>query len=269
MAKQRDHTTEIQVGGPNVKPDVPPQEECQALNGSQEPTASPTLRLLTYVSQSNAVNDISMEFHMTIQTKVISLTDKQASMLLAVSCYRAVNVGVDFTLYLAMEFLYNRMWRNGRDPLETANEKIRKTLLLSDIILSYIRGAWLTFTDYEKLPQEVIDEILTLGWLPSDRTFNSWKRHWLLERYLKVKIVPVEALLDRSKYSTAERYTGYTKGYGQTGSPAQPGKTKHSSELDGDDSERPPPSFSLQEFNEYQTAIRLIEFAKARRRQQK
>lgn len=205
---------------------------------------------------------------MTIETRVSELSPKAISMLLAVANYRAVHIGVDFTLYLAMEYLYNRLWKFG-DPLEISSERIRKTVIVSDIIFSYIRGSWLNMSEYEYLPKQIREEILSLKWLPEERTMNSWKQHWDLERYLKVKIVPVEALINRQKFSSAERYSGYTRGYGNDGSPASPGKTRPTPELDGDDSEKPLPSFKLQEFEEYQTAIRLIEYAKGSRKQRK
>jgi hypothetical protein len=189
-------------------------------------------------------------------------------MLLAVACYRAVHFGVDIVLYMVLEFLSNGLRKSGVDPITIKSERIRKTVMLSDIILAYVRGRWLNFSDQEKLPKELIDEILNLGWLPNKRTMQSWARHWNLEKYLEARVVPVEALLNRNEYQTAERYTAYTKGYGNDGSPANPGKTKPSPELDGDSTDDPPPSFSLQEFEEYQTVIRLIEYSKAKRKQE-
>lgn len=206
---------------------------------------------------------------MTIRSKVSELSRRQASMLLAVASHKAITEGVDLSLYMSMEFLYSYLWKSGQDPLETADDKVRKTLVLSDIIFSYIRGSWLSFTDREEIPENIVAQIEALGWLPSERTVQSWKQHWDLERYLEIHIVPVDTLRHRNRYSTAERYSAYTKGYGNDGSPASPGKTKPSRELDGDDTEKPPPQLSLQEFEVYQEAIRLIEYAKAARRQRK
>jgi hypothetical protein len=239
------------------------------LNRAQEETASPTLKLTAFLRDSDEVVSNLMEFHMTIRSKITDLTANQASMLLAICCYRALHNGVDFTLYLSMEFLYNLLWKNGQDPIEIRNEKVRRTLFVTDIIFSYIRGNWFTFKDVEELPADVKEQIESLKWLPSFRTMQSWKQNWQLEKYLEIRIVPVESLINRNKFSPAQRYSGYTKGYGNDGSPAHPGKTKPSAELDGTDSEEYLPRFSLQEFDEFQTAIRLIEYAKAQRRQQK
>lgn len=269
MADRRNSPRTKHTGRISKKSQTHSSVEGSILNGSQAVTAAPTLKVLGYVHEAGELSSMSMEYHMTIRTKITDLSTKQASMLLAICSSRALTDGVDFTLYLAMEYLYNFLWRSGTDPLETTSEKVRKTLLVSDIIFSYIRGTWFNLKERERLPEQIIEEVSALGWLPNERTLQSWKVHWDLEKYLEVKIVPVEALINRNKYSTVERYSGYTKGYGNDGSPANPGRTKPTMELDGDDSERPPPQFNLQELDEYQSAIRLIEYAKARRRQSK
>jgi hypothetical protein len=239
------------------------------LNRSQNETAFPTLKVLGYVRYaSENISDFS-EFHMTIRTKMTELAPSATSMLLSVACYKAVTLGVDIILYMVLEFLSDRLRKSGHDPLTIKSEKIRKTVMLSDIILTYVRGQWLNFAEVEKLPDSLVEEISALGWLPNERTMASWKQHWNLERYLEARIVPVEALLNRNEYQTAERYTAYTKGYGNDGSPANPGKTRPTPELDGEDLEDFLPQLSLQEFDEFQTAIRLIEYAKAQKRQRK
>jgi hypothetical protein len=238
------------------------------LNRPQEETTFPTLKVVGYVryAQEN-VSDFS-EFHMTIRSKISNLGPRAMSMLLAVACYRAVYFGVDIILYLVLEFLANGLRKSGQDPMTIKSDKIRKTVMLADVILTYVRGNWLNFASTEPLPKDVVEEILRLGWLPSERTMQSWQKHWNLGKYIEARIVPVEAILNRNEFQTAERYTAYTKGYGNDGSPANPGKTKPTRELDGDDSEDPPPSITLQEFEEYQTVIRLIEYSKAKRKQE-
>lgn len=268
MADQLDLTHKT-VRRTNGKPSDVFSVESKEIKAPQAVTASPTLKVTSYVKPDDELSYIFTEFHMTIETRVSELTDKQASMLLSVASYKAVHEGIDVSLYMSMEFLYNFLWKNGRDPLETQNDKIRKTLLVSDIVLSYIRGSWLNLIEREKLPETVVDEIETLQWLPTERTLNSWHQHWQLERYLKIKIVPVESLINRNKYSTYERYSGYTKGYGNDGSPARVKRTKPTPELDGDSTDRTPPQLSLQEFEQYQTALRLIETARAHRIQSK
>jgi hypothetical protein len=97
---------------------------------SQDRSVRPTLRLLAYVSESDKI-DIVSEFHMTVQLKTTILTPKAASMLLQICNTRAVYEGVDFTLYLAMEYLQGFLRKTGTDVMYVKNEKMRQTLLLS------------------------------------------------------------------------------------------------------------------------------------------
>lgn len=220
----------------------------------------PTLEVLAYVSarQADSLSLLCTEFHMTIRPKISELTPKQASMLAAIAVARAVHLGVDFTLYMSLEFLYNFLVKSGEDPLYIQNEKARKTMLLTELVLSSIRGTWYTLTEVEELPANVSAEIVSTGWLPSARTLDSWKQHWDLERYLQVRIVPVEQLINRNKLSTAERYTSYTRGYGQDGNATEPGKTKPSPELDGEDVPERQPEITLLEFETYTTILNQI-----------
>lgn len=230
---------------------------------SQDRTVRPTLRLLAYVSESDKI-DIVSEFHMTVQLKTTTLTPKAASMLLQVCNARAVYQGVDFTLYLAMEYLQGFLRKTGTDVLYVKNEKMRQTLLLSELILASIHGTWLTLGSKELLSSDVEKQILESNWLPSERSLQSWRQHWDLEKYLRVKIVPVEYLLERQS-STAERYSGYTRGYGQDGVLPAPHKTKDDP-VDGID-DPDPPSLNLLEFETFVTILNSIETNKARKKQ--
>jgi hypothetical protein len=219
--------------------------------------------MLSYVSEQSTV-DFQMEFHMTIRLKVSNLTPKQASMLLSVCNVKAVAFGVDLTLYLAIEYLQNWCRKTGTDLLYVNNEKIRQTLLISELILTAIRGTWLTLRDYEQLPDDVREKIIHSGFLPDKRTIDSWKQHWELEKYLQVKIVPVENLIERQP-STYERYSGYIRGYGQDGNPPAPHKTKDEP-VDGEISQELP-KILLQDFETYLDILNSIEIYKARKKQ--
>jgi hypothetical protein len=265
MAKQRKTTNQL-VGGQSAS------RRLSSIRSKSKQDAgkilAPTLMATSGIKTDTEISSYTAEFQMTVSITITELSTKQASMLLSLASYKATHYGVDYGLYLSMEFLYSYLWKSGSDPMETANERVRKTLVLSDVILSYIRGKWLNFQEREELPEKVRSEILALNWLPTERTIQSWGPHWELEKYLKIKTVPLDVHWNRNKYSAAERYSGYTKGYGNDGSPASPGKTKPTRELDGEDTEKPPPQLSLQEFEDYQTAIRLIEYSKSARRQQ-
>lgn len=262
----RDRNTRnvIQFGGSSRRTPNPSSETVNQVAGDIHP---PTLKLLGYVTEASDISSTLMEFHMTIRPKVSELIPKAASLLLAVANWRAVHGGVDFTLYMAMEYLYSKLRKSGWDTLWIREEKVRQTVLLAELILATLRGTWLNFAEREELPDDLKDEIVATGWLVNERTMHSWKQHWVLERYLEVKIVPVENILKRDKLSSAERYTAYTRGYGQDGNAPSPGKTRPSAELDGEPiTDKPPPSFTLQEFDTYVNIINSIESAKAAKR---
>jgi len=240
---------------------IPPERR----KSTEVAAVNPPVREPQNVSEirSQPVGFLFSEFHMTIRLKIAQVTQKQFSMLLKVAIAKATNRGVDVPLYLMLEYLYSNLKKSGADPLMTKNEKDRQALLLGELILSCIRGSWLSFGDLEKLPPEVILEIRNSGWLPNDRTLNSWKQHWQLENYLEVRIVPVEQFLNRQPNS-AERYSGYTKGYGQDGSPTAPHKTKDEPSDGTMDVE--PPSFTLHELHIYQSILNQILRAKSAKR---
>jgi hypothetical protein len=202
--------------------------------GSQETSVLPTLYVRADIAERE-VGSLSMEFHMTIRSRVSNLTQKQASMLLSIANARAVHSGVDMTLWLAISYLYNALLKSGHRPEEIWQDKVRRTLLLSELILASISGDWFDLRSYEAIDDETKAVIISTGWLPNDRTLQSWKQHWDLEKYLAIRIVPVERFQERNPNSLAERYSGYTKGYGNDGNVPAPGKTKPSAELDGEE----------------------------------
>lgn len=239
-----------------------PSGKSSDLRSQNESRPVPTLKMLAWMSERDTVSTLT-EFHMTIRLRVTEFSTKSASMLLSIAVAKGIYLGVDITLYMAMEFLTSYLKRSGTDVLYEKNEKIRQTLLLSELVLSTVKGTWLTMSGREKLPEDIIEQVHQTGWLPSERTLNSWKTHWDLEKYLQVRIVPVESLLERQP-STAERYSGYTKGYGQDGNPPAPHKTKDEP-VDGN-VDPDLPSITLQEFGHYVDILNSIERSKALKR---
>lgn len=251
-------------GGEDVSSsDHLPRTPPETLRTKQDETIVPTLSIRGYTS-SNLISDISMEFQMTIRTKIERLTPRQASILLMVLCVESLSSGLDISRYLAMEFLHQCLVRNGHDLLEEPSEKVRQTLLVAETILVAIRGKWLNLADREQVPSEVLDLIQETNWLPDERTYNSWKSYWRPTRFLEVMIVPLNTLIERTEGSI--RYSGYTKGYGNDGSPASPQSTPRSAELDGDFETKPPPDYDLLELEMYQNLLLSIEQSKAQKR---
>jgi len=219
----------------------------------------PSLKVKAYVTDSSEISTIFTEYHMTIVTRVTTLSAKQASMLLSLACYKAVTTGVDITLYMAIDWLSTYLHDSEYSALNQKNEKVRHTLLCAELVQTSTQGNWFTLSEREELPEEVIKELVNSGWLPKQRTVQSWKNHWNLEKYLQVKIVPVDTYRRRKKVSTAERYSAYTRGYGNDGSPPAPGRTRRSTELDGENTPDDPPEITLSEFETYITILNAIE----------
>jgi hypothetical protein len=166
-----------------------------------------------------------------------------------------------------MEFLYHLLVKSGHDLTETYSEKVRQTLLLAETTLVALRGTWLNLADKEQVPDKVIEIVTSTGWLPDERTFNSWKTYWKPTRFLEVLIVPLDTLIERTD-NFSERYSGYTKGYGNDGSPASPQSTPRSPELDGDTDTRPPPNYDLLELEMYQNLMLSIVGSKAQKQRE-
>jgi len=234
-----------------------------------EPTvrASPTLNIRANI-RFQKVEAISKEFEMTIRPRVTSLNAKEASMLLMVCNVLALREGIDMTLYLSMEFLYSFLTKSASiRPEEIKEESHRQTCLLTDLILSTFRAEWIGLGERVKiLDRDVLEAIQASNWLPTKRTFNSWLPHWTPDKWLEVRIVPLN--LEYHRRSTfSEPYSSYCKGYGES-SHRGAKKTPYDSELDGEEYEEPiPPEINLLEVEAYQRIQLAIESNRAKRYQ--
>jgi len=120
----------------------------------------------------------------------------------------------------------------GKRENEISDGRIRQTVSVSQIILRELHDSELSLYsgDFVQLRDEI--KVLIVPYLMSKRTYGSRYRHWRPEKWIKIKAVPVAVLYDRTSQST-ERYSGYTKGYGESHGNAHRKKTKPSFELDG------------------------------------
>lgn len=249
--------------------DTPPQGAVtNRLVNEPATSPSPTLHMSLWVRERE-LDSIKTEFQMTIHSKVTNLSDKEASMLLMVCNVQALRDGLDLTLYLSMEYLYAKLTRSGsQNPEEIKEERIRQTALLAHLILSSFRGDWTSLGErIQLLDEQVYRAIADSEWLPDKRTYNSWLQHWRPEKWLEIRIVPLEYLLDRSTYS--EPYSSYCKGYGE-GTSRGPKTTPYDYELDGEEYSEPrPPEFNLLEVKAYQKIHSAIEANRVQRMQGK
>jgi len=174
----------------------------------------------------------NIEFHLTIQLKM-HLSPRQLSLLLDVLNYQAVRFGMNFNMVLAMWELYFRLLGNKKSAAYVSEGKIKVTLTVTEILLRTMKHESISLSpgDFYHIPKSVKD-LLRPG-LMSHRTYGSRFKTWRPEKYLHVRIVPVEVqFIEHSQDS--QPYISYCKGYGESHPSAHRQKTKISPELDSD-----------------------------------
>jgi hypothetical protein len=137
--------------------------------------------------------------------------------------------------------------------------------MLGNLILAEVRGSWLTLDERIKFSPDTVQAILNTGWLPDKRTYQSWKQFYNVKSFIEIYTVPLENY-DKRAVGT-ERYSSYTKGYGNGGHVSRIQKTRYTSELDGVATDRDPPEYSLLELDQYNDILLRIERNKITRKQ--
>jgi len=160
--------------------------------------------------------------------------------------FEIVYQGVNLEKYLMMEHLMSLLFGSKSDPLDLQNEHERRLVLLSMIIMRDLREKDFSSLNepLEYLSEEISGEIQLNDLLMNERTYKSRIGYWNPERFLKIRIVSVDTLIDRS--GNSERYSSYCKGYGESHPSAHYKKTPPSFELDGKNA-KDPSDFSLNE----------------------
>ena len=174
----------------------------------------------------------SIEYHLTIQLTNQSLSRRELSLLLDVLNYQAVYFGCNLNMMLAIYEIYFRLLGNKSKSTEIRENKIRLTLTVSELLLKYLgtQDFPLESGQYPMLPIK-LRELLGKG-LMSKRTYGSRFKTYRPEKFLKVRIVPVDIqFLKRRKDS--QPYSSYCKGYGESHPSAHSQKLKPSAEYDG------------------------------------
>jgi hypothetical protein len=106
------------------------------------------------------------------------------------------------------------------------------TVTVTEMILKVLKN-----TDLSLYPGNVyhlnskLKSILSKG-LMSKRTYGSRFKTWRPEKFLEVRIVPVDIQFLKRKKDT-QPYSGYCKGYGESHPSAHKNKLKPSAEYDG------------------------------------
>lgn len=178
----------------------------------------------------------TIEYHLTATVTNNSLSRRELSLLLEVLNFQVVYFGANFAMMLAMYELYFRLLGNKRSAEEVSEGRIRLTLTVSELILKTLKheGFSLDSSELRQLPIKVIE--LLKPHLMSKRTYGSRFRTWRPERLIVIKAVPVDIRFLSNAGTRPGRYSGYTKGYGESHPSAHKQRTKPSSELDGNGS---------------------------------
>jgi len=172
----------------------------------------------------------SSDFNLTIRVKVKEFTRKQATVLSG-QCLRQVALeGISITDWMVLESLYSYLLGNKQHYFERKDSKEFELLLL--LKLTLLSVGWMDLEDKVFLPQDIQEIILNSKWVPNERTFRSRENQFRLNKFLQIRIVPVDSLIERSNDSI--RYSSYCKGYGESGPTGRRKKTRSSAELDGE-----------------------------------
>lgn len=236
-----------------VNPILPPEQHV-----TPEPT---TLAVAIVRGTDNSYFQFGL--HWTVRTKVTTMTDRTCAILLKILVYEQLALGIDFTGYLAVEYLVARLMRGNLEPMDIRDEKDRQAVLLGTLILASVRGTWVNMQERLKLPPAVVQEIGNSGWLPTRRTFESWKQYHQPRTFLEILTVPLETYNERANIGS--RYSSYCKGYGNGGHVSRIKKTRYDSETDGESTDRDPPDFNLLEIEQYCQLLLSIEREKIQR----
>lgn len=174
------------------------------------------------------------DYHLTARVRNSSLNVKQLSLLLEVLEYQILHFGCNFAMYLGMVHLYQRCLGQKYEADDINDSKIRKTLLVAEIIIREIGNFEFSLDSREViLFSGKIAELLKEN-VMDKRTYGSRFVTWRPERFIVIRAVPVNVVFDRSPSDCSQRYSGYTKGYGESHPSAHKIRTKPSFELDGD-----------------------------------
>lgn len=188
-----------------------------------------SLPTLTVEGTSAYTSIRSYECQLTIRTKV-ELSRQQVCLLASVSLYEVSSFGMMVSDWILLEWMYSYLLGTKQQPLERNDPKERELLLLLKIVL--LSGSWLGLEDKKQLPKDVQQLIFSSKWVPTSRTYQSRKQTYRLEKFLEVRIVPLDLFLERS--NGTKRYSSYCKGYGESNRMGRRQKTRSSAELDGE-----------------------------------
>lgn len=218
-----------------------------------------------------SVSSISLEFQMTIKSKR-RIGPKQAAILLTVQSVEALEGKLYLQSYLSLIYLLELCKAFLKSP-NTNKDATKKAIALAEaVLLASSDQEWFSLLEPRKIPDWKVQKIEQLSWYPNLRTYRSWTDYYVPARFLELKIVPLEQILEHS--DNTEAYSGYTKGYHESGRGYRrdgkvygEGKTPFDPEIDEDLQAEPVDlSSPIDEDPEYRALTQAIQRAKDRHR---
>jgi len=223
---------ELDSGKPLSGPTDLQSEETSKPFGSHDVTLARSNGINVTLPKDLDENNLS-EYHLTARVNNEQLGPREISLILSVLSYQIVHFGANFPMILTLTEFSMRL-SNGRPSSEINDSNIRLSVLLSEILIKDLgRREFNLFSgNYVRVSSEVSK--LLMPYLMTKRTYGSRYSTWRPEKFITVRAVPVSTLTERSK-SGSVKYSGYTKGYGESHGDAHRKTTKPSAELDGEE----------------------------------
>jgi hypothetical protein len=185
------------------------------------------------IPKEAAEGDI-LQYHLTARIVNSQLGIRDLSLILSVLEYQIVHWGCNFAMYLTLLELYQRILGKAYCADQINDGKIRLTAMLAEIIIKEMESTEFSLDSKEFLQVSDRARKLLLEYIMDKRTYGSRFSHWRPERFIRIRAVPVETIFERPRKSVSERYSSYTKGYGESHGCSHKSKTKPSMELDGE-----------------------------------
>jgi len=254
-------------------PQVDSEESTLPAAPNRPDETPPGLEVISVPAQIRfkSVSSISMEFQMTIKSKR-RIGPKQAAILLTIQAVEMNEGPVYLQSYLACHFLLE-VCRNYLKSPNVNKDATKKAIALAEtVLLALDDKEWISLLEKKKMDPGKELRIQQLSFYPNLRTYRSWSDYYVPAQFLELKIVPLEQFQEHS-YNT-EPYSGYTKGYHESGRGYRrdgkvygEGKTPFDPEIDEDLQAEPVDlSSPIDEDPEYRDLTQAIQRAKDRHR---
>jgi len=231
--------------------------------GNPGPDAATSLKFSIEIGDKS-VAQFQQEFHMTIRP-LMKLKPNALSILLKQAVIESLSNGIDISLYMAMFYMLE-MARERIPSTQSEQEytHLAQAVCLAELVLLSANGnGWVSLTDRAIVPVTLRSAIAKTQWLPNERTLKSWDAYYAIEKFLEMRIVPMEQFLEKEDRTIP--YSGYTKGYHESGSGYSrdgkvygTGKTPFDPEIDEDLTIPPEPHHDIDDDPVYQAINQSI-----------